>query len=93
MTYRFTRWRTHDLPLDTQRNIIRTMIQKWAAVSSLTITEADPAVDDKDVDILISFVRRYHGDPYPFDGQGGTLAHAYYPHNNKGWFLWKEKQR
>lgn len=87
LTYRFISL-TSDMERETQKNILRKMIQKWAAVSTLTITEQnDPAVSDDDVDILIKFVRRYHGDPYAFDGQGGTLAHAYYPHNNKGWCL------
>lgn len=71
--------------MDVQRNILRKMINKWAEVSTLNIREqTDPSVKDDDVDILIRFVRRYHNDPYPFDGPGGTLAHAYYPHNNKG---------
>lgn len=85
LTYRFISL-TGDLPEETQKNILRKMIQKWAAASSLTITEQiNNAVPDDDVDILIKFVRRYHGDPYQFDGPGGTLAHAYYPHNNRGW--------
>ena len=77
---------TSDLPVGTQENILRKMIQKWADASALTIREQnEPTVPDDDVDILIRFVRRYHGDPYAFDGAGGTLAHAYYPHNNQGW--------
>ena len=85
LTYRFIS-HTSDLPVDTQENILRKMIQKWAEASALNIREQnDPAVSDDDVDILIKFVRRYHGDPYAFDGPGGTLAHAYYPHNNRGW--------
>ena len=71
--------------MDVQRNILRKMINKWAEVSTLNIREqTDPSVKDDDVDILIRFVRGFHNDPYPFDGPGGTLAHAYYPHNNKG---------
>ena len=80
---------TSDLPVRTQESILRKMIQKWADASALTIREQKlqdyPDVPDDKVDILIRFVRRYHGDPYAFDGTGGTLAHAYYPHNGKGW--------
>ena len=66
---------------------MRRMLSKWEAASTLTIREADGSVSDDDVEILISFVRLYHNDPYPFDGPGGTLAHAYYPHNNRGEFV------
>lgn len=62
------------------------MIDLWDKASSLKITEeTDSSVKDDDVDILIRFVRGNHGDGYSFDGEGGTLAHAFYPHNNKGW--------
>ncbi len=62
------------------RKTIRDTLGKWMAVTNLDFVETN----SDEADILISFVRRKHGDPYEFDGRGGTLAHAFYPMNNKG---------
>lgn len=51
----------------------------WSKVAPLTFTETTK----DDADIKIKFSTRYHGDDYPFDGPGGTLAHAFYPYNNR----------
>jgi matrix metalloproteinase-14 (membrane-inserted) len=48
----------------------------WEAVVPLTFTESRAAAS---VHIDIRFERYEHGDGDPFDGPGGTLAHAYFP--------------
>lgn len=63
-----------------QQQIFRSALNLWQSASRLQFTE----VNSDDADILVSFVTEDHGDRYPFDGEGGTLAHAFYPHNNKG---------
>ena len=80
LTYKIINFTNDGIPYEKQREIFRGALNKWQEVSSLRITE----VDSTDADILISFVTKDHGDGYPFDDQGGTLAHAFYPHNNLG---------
>ena len=54
--------------------------KKWSDVTNLNFKEITTGTPD----IWVRFVRGYHQDPYPFDGRGGTLAHAFYPMNNVG---------
>ncbi|KAJ8258066.1 hypothetical protein GJAV_G00192790 [Gymnothorax javanicus] len=47
----------------------------WSDVTPLTFTR----LHDGTADIMVSFGKADHGDPYPFDGKDGLLAHAYPP--------------
>lgn len=66
------------LSQQTVRNLMHHALTAWGIESDLKFQEMDfqsPA----EPDILIDFARAYHQDSYPFDGQGGTLAHAFFP--------------
>lgn len=52
----------------------------WEDVTNLIFTKST----DPSADILVRFRTGMHYDGYPFDGEGGTLAHGFYPHNNEG---------
>lgn len=60
----------------TVRRVLHEALNVWAKNSKLTFREVR---EGDDADILISFVRRNHGDGHPFEGPGGVLAHAFYP--------------
>ncbi|KAL3984702.1 Matrixin family protein [Acanthocheilonema viteae] len=56
------------------REALRKACDIWSAVIPLTLNERS-----KNADITVAFARRMHNDPWPFDGQGGILAHATLP--------------
>ncbi|XP_008295755.1 matrix metalloproteinase-15 [Stegastes partitus] len=63
---------------------IRKAFAVWRRVTPLTFEEL-PAVNSINgsqaelADILLLFASGFHGDMSLFDGEGGSLAHAYYP--------------
>ncbi|XP_047452203.1 matrix metalloproteinase-15 [Mugil cephalus] len=63
---------------------IRKAFDVWRRVTPLTFVEL-PAQNDINgsqaelADILLLFASGFHGDMSLFDGEGGSLAHAYYP--------------
>lgn len=63
---------------------IRRAFDVWSNVTPLTFEEL-PTVGDVGssqaqlADILVLFASGFHGDMSLFDGEGGSLAHAYYP--------------
>lgn len=65
------------LSRETVRTLMSYALSVWAVESDLTFQEVDS--QHQEPDILIHFARAYHQDSYPFDGPGGTLAHAFFP--------------
>jgi hypothetical protein len=72
---------TADIAGDGERQAIRDALNLWASVTILTFTEVTSAAN---ADIVILWGEGSHGDPYPFDGLNGVLAHAFFPPPNSG---------
>ena len=66
----------------TVRRTLEKTFKIWQDVSQLTFRSL--AENDPNADIIIKFGSGHHGDPFPFDNTGGTLAHGFYPHDNTG---------
>ncbi|XP_033954495.1 collagenase 3-like [Pseudochaenichthys georgianus] len=74
LTYRIENY-TPDMSESEVDDSIERALQVWAKVTPLRFTR----IYSGTADIMISFGRQSHGDYYPFDGPGGTLAHAFAP--------------
>ncbi|KAG8366852.1 hypothetical protein BUALT_Bualt16G0011100 [Buddleja alternifolia] len=58
-------------------NAVTRAFQRWASATHFRFSQAQNS------DLVIGFHRLNHGDGYPFDGPGGTLAHAFAPTNGR----------
>ncbi|NXU23283.1 MMP7 protein, partial [Thalassarche chlororhynchos] len=79
LTYKIVSY-TPDLPQKKVDDAIRRAFMVWSDVTPLQFQR----VFKGHADIVIGFARREHGDGYPFDGRGNTLAHAFAPGEGLG---------
>ncbi|XP_078522464.1 matrix metalloproteinase-17-like [Lissotriton helveticus] len=81
-------WRVRTFPReshlghDTVRALMYYALKVWSDITPLNFHE----VAGNNADIQIDFSRAEHNDGYPFDGPGGTVAHAFFPgdHHSAG---------
>uniref|UniRef100_A0A4W5NZY9 Matrix metallopeptidase 25a n=1 Tax=Hucho hucho TaxID=62062 RepID=A0A4W5NZY9_9TELE len=61
--------------------ILTYALRVWSNPTPLNFQLLRPSRDhpDQEGDLRVSFTSSYHEDGYPFDGRGGTLAHAFFP--------------
>ncbi|XP_077626095.1 matrilysin [Crocuta crocuta] len=74
VTYRIVSY-TRDLPRVTVNQLVAKALNMWSKEIPLSFRRVILGT----ADIMIGFARGAHGDFYPFDGPGGTLAHAFEP--------------
>ncbi|XP_061484708.1 stromelysin-1-like [Rhineura floridana] len=79
LTYRILNYTPDMNDLDVDKEIGKAF-KVWSRVTPLTFTR----VSEGTADIMIAFASREHGDFNPFDGPGGTVAHAYAPSSGIG---------
>ncbi|NWW19745.1 MMP3 protein, partial [Falcunculus frontatus] len=79
LTYRIVN-HTPDLRPADVNVAIKKALSVWSSVTPLRFIKKDRG----DADIMISFAARAHNDFIPFDGPGGSLAHAYAPGKDFG---------
>ncbi|PNJ17133.1 matrix metalloproteinase-17 isoform X2 [Pongo pygmaeus] len=74
-------WRVRTFPRDSPlgRDTVRALmyyaLKVWSDIAPLNFHE----VAGSAADIQIDFSKAEHNDGYPFDGPGGTVAHAFFP--------------
>jgi hypothetical protein len=61
-------------------SIIRDAFNAWLDYIPMTI---ESTCSTCKADFILDFTRERHADLYPFDGVGGTLAHAFFPEDGR----------
>ncbi|XP_024430378.3 matrilysin [Desmodus rotundus] len=74
VTYRIVSY-TRDLPQFKVNQLVAKAFEMWSREIPLHFKKIRWGI----ADIMIGFARGAHGDAYPFDGPGNTLAHAFLP--------------
>ncbi|CAG0888863.1 unnamed protein product [Cyprideis torosa] len=74
LTYKISKYPTRLTDDEVDKEVQRAF-DVWTKYTPLTFTRKKSG----DVHIDVRFERGEHGDGDPFDGRGGTLAHAYFP--------------
>jgi hypothetical protein len=79
---------TKDLHPDEVKSQLSQALNLWARDTKLHFTYVQPSSNvispEDEADIVVSFHKGYHGDGYPFDGEGAILAHAFFPGTGRG---------
>ena len=75
LTYRISSYPTKGLTKEEVDEEIAKAFQMWSDATNLNFHQRSSGP----IHIEIRFVRRDHGDELPFDGNGGTVSHAFYP--------------
>ncbi|KAJ8284256.1 hypothetical protein COCON_G00031060 [Conger conger] len=72
----------YKLPPQSVQVILSHALKVWSDVTPLLfrhLPESNSGGAGQGGDIRVSFSQSFHDDGYPFDGIGGTLAHAFFP--------------
>ncbi|XP_028398599.1 matrix metalloproteinase-14-like isoform X2 [Dendronephthya gigantea] len=81
-------WSLHNYPSNyvalSRADVDRTLVKAFKMWQSVTTLRFRRLSNNRNADIIVRFGSYDHGDPYSFDGRGGTLAHGFYPGSNTG---------